>query len=98
MMALLQTLEQAGQNLPGPYWLTVWTLVKIMLIIAPIMVAVAYLTLAERKVIGYMQIRIGPNRVGYFGLLQPIADGVKLFLKEIIIPSGRASSCSCLPR
>jgi len=88
MMALLQTLEQAGQNLLGPAWLTVWTLVKIMLIIAPIMGAVAYLTLAERKVIGYMQIRIGPNRVGYFGLLQPIADGVKLFLKEIIIPSG----------
>jgi NADH-quinone oxidoreductase subunit H len=88
MMELLNTLEQAGQNLLGPAWLTVWTLVKIMLIIAPIMGAVAYLTLAERKVIGYMQIRIGPNRVGYFGLLQPIADGVKLFMKEIIIPSG----------
>ncbi|WP_373279648.1 NADH-quinone oxidoreductase subunit NuoH [Chitinibacter fontanus] len=65
----------------------VWTLLKIVLIVAPIMGAVAYLTLAERKVIGYMQIRIGPNRVGPFGLLQPIADGVKLLLKEIIAPS-----------
>ena len=64
-----------------------WTLLKILLIVAPIMGAVAYLTLAERKVIGFMQIRIGPNRVGPFGLLQPVADGVKLLLKEIIAPS-----------
>ena len=62
-------------------------LIKIILIVAPLMGAVAYLTLAERKVIGYMQVRIGPNRVGYFGLLQPIADGLKLLFKEIIIPT-----------
>jgi len=76
------------QTLLGPAWLPVWTTLKIVLIIAPLMGAVAYLTLAERKVIGWMQIRIGPNRVGYFGLLQPLADGLKLFMKEIIIPSG----------
>ncbi|MDP1595095.1 MAG: NADH-quinone oxidoreductase subunit NuoH [Gallionella sp.] len=76
------------QNLLGPAWLPVWTVVKIMVIVGPLMGAVAYLTLAERKVIGWMQIRIGPNRVGPLGLLQPIADGVKLLMKEIIIPSG----------
>ncbi len=52
------------------------------------MLGVAYLTWAERKVIGYMQVRIGPNRVGPWGLMQPIADGLKLLLKEIIVPSG----------
>lgn len=64
-----------------------WALLKIVLIVAPIFGCVAYLTLAERKVIGYMQIRIGPNRVGPYGLLQPLADGIKLLLKEIITPS-----------
>ncbi len=66
----------------------VWTLIKIMAIVVPLMLGVAYLTYAERKVIGWMQVRIGPNRVGFQGLLQPIADGLKLLMKEIIIPSG----------
>ena len=78
-------------NLFGSYWpaaeLTGWTLIKIVAIVAPLMGAVAYLTLAERKVIGYMQVRIGPNRVGYFGLLQPLADGIKLLFKEVILPT-----------
>jgi NADH-quinone oxidoreductase subunit H len=76
------------QNLLGQAWTPVWALAKIIIIVVPLMLAVAYLTYAERKIIGWMQVRIGPNRVGYQGLLQPIADAVKLLMKEIIIPSG----------
>lgn len=72
-----------GYALPG-----LWIAIKIVVIVGPLMLAVAYLTYAERKVIGAMQLRRGPNVVGPFGLLQPIADGLKLFLKETIIPSG----------
>ncbi|WP_414718899.1 NADH-quinone oxidoreductase subunit NuoH [Sulfuricella sp.] len=61
---------------------------KIVAIVAPLMLGLAYLTYAERKIIGYMQVRIGPNRVGPKGWLQPIADGLKLLMKEIVIPSG----------
>lgn len=63
------------------------TLLKILMVIVPLLVAVAYLTYAERKVIAGMQMRKGPNVVGPFGLLQPLADGLKLFVKETIIPS-----------
>ena len=73
---------------PGWMQIGIYSLIKITIIVAPLMLAVAYLTWLERKVIGAIQIRIGPNRVGGgWGLGQPIADALKLLFKEIIIPS-----------
>ena len=62
-------------------------IIKILVILVPLLISIAYLTLAERKVLGYIQCRKGPNVVGVYGLLQPIADGLKLFIKEIIVPN-----------
>src|SRR5512134_4136053 len=82
------------EQMLGPAWPAVWTLLKIVLIVLPLLACVAYLTLLERKVIGWMQVRVGPNRVTFFGiralcgLAQPIADALKLLCKEIIVPSG----------
>jgi NADH-quinone oxidoreductase subunit H len=83
MGALVQAWNWLGAELP-----VIAILIKIVVIVAPLMLLVAYYTLAERKVIGYMQVRIGPNRVGPRGSLQPIADAVKLMFKEIVIPTG----------
>lgn len=74
--------------LPDPVTTTVIILMQIIMIVVPIMLSVAYLTYAERKIIGYIQVRIGPNRVGPRGWLQPIADALKLLCKEVIIPAG----------
>ena len=75
-----------GTDYPGISY-AIWTLLKILVIVVPITLCVAFLTLWERKVIGWMQVRIGPNRVG-FGWLQPFADVLKLLFKEIIVPTG----------
>ena len=88
----MDALMNFGQGIFGGVWPAVWTLIKIVLIVAPLMLGVAYLTYFERKVIGFMQVRIGPNRVGPWGLIQPIADGLKLLLKEIIVPSGSSKA------
>src|SRR3954470_1714288 len=77
-----------AETLHGPVWQVAITVLQIFLIVVPLLVAVAYVTYAERKVIGAMQLRQGPMTVGPLGLLQPLADGLKLFLKETIIPTG----------
>ncbi|ARN20123.1 NADH-quinone oxidoreductase subunit NuoH [Piscinibacter gummiphilus] len=84
---MLDSITSFGSATLGGFWPVVWTLVKIIAVVAPLMICVAYLTLWERKAIGWTQIRPGPNRVGPMGLLTPIADAVKLIFKEIIMPT-----------
>ncbi len=90
---MVESLYNGGLHLlTSPWWTAVvwpviWTLIKIVVVLLPLMGCVAYLTLWERKAIGFTQVRVGPNRTGPGGLLQPIADALKLLTKEIIVPS-----------
>jgi len=86
-MNWIDALNAQGEALLGGVWPLVWTLIKIVAVVLPLLGCVAYLTFWERKLIGFIQLRIGPNRVGPMGLLQPIADAVKLLFKEVILPA-----------
>ena len=94
---MIDAMYNGGQGLiAAPWWTTaawpvIWNLIKIVAVLAPLMGAVAYLTLWERKLLGWIQVRHGPNRVGPFGLLQPIADALKLLTKELIQPSAASN-------
>lgn len=85
---MFEWVETIFTNMPQGVQTMTFIILKIVAITLPLMLCVAYLTYAERKIIGYMQVRLGPNRVGWKGWLQPIADAVKLMFKEIIIPTG----------
>lgn len=82
----LAFIHSYGTSFFGDFWFVVWTLIKLVCILGPVLFLIAYLTLWERKVVAWMHVRIGPNRTGPLGLLQPVADGIKLLLKEIIVP------------
>ena len=84
---MLEMIDNLLSVFPETVQTLIWINIKILAIALPVMGAVAYITLAERKVIGYIQVRIGPNRVGPRGLLQPIADALKLIMKETIVPT-----------
>lgn len=90
---MIDELKIAGAGLVDTTWWTdaawpvIWILLGIVAVVVPLMLAIAYLTLWERKFLGWMQVRPGPNRVGPWGLLQPIADGLKLLTKELIMPT-----------
>lgn len=92
LLPYYEMLMQLGADLFGSWWPSIatllWALIKVMIVVAIVMGVATYLSFAERKIIGWIQVRIGPNRVGPWGLIQPLADGMKVFLKEIIIPAG----------
>src|SRR5829696_3623545 len=84
---MIDSITTYGASTFGAAWPTLWAVTRIIALVIPLLLCVAYLTLWERKAIGWSQIRPGPNRVGPLGLLQPIADAVKLIFKEIIVPT-----------
>ncbi|AMP15548.1 NADH-quinone oxidoreductase subunit NuoH [Collimonas pratensis] len=83
----IAAINATGADVLGSLWPLVWNLIKIIVVLVPLLLCVAYMTYWERKLIGWMHIRVGPNRVGPAGLLQPIADAVKLLLKEVTVPT-----------
>jgi NADH-quinone oxidoreductase subunit H len=83
----IATINATGAGWFGFIWPLIWNLIKIVVVVVPLLLCVAYMTYWERKLIGWMHIRLGPNRVGPAGLLQPIADALKLLLKEVTLPA-----------
>ncbi|AMP00649.1 NADH dehydrogenase family protein [Collimonas arenae] len=83
----IAAINATGSDLLGGLWPLIWNLIKIIVVLVPLLLCVAYMTYWERKLIGWMHIRLGPNRVGPAGLLQPIADALKLLLKEVTLPA-----------